>query len=345
MHAQMLHRRLSLISDTIVKKASISGPPERKFSQHEQDCAMHFLHRRKSSDSTVVFGSIQPDLYRRRGSIINVRSVKEKTRIGRIQLKLSYDFSKSDLMVSLLEVSIKAPVEECQFVFSLDPTQRKESCRIIPGRIFHKECFKFPITYDELMEKTLSVELTSIRNNGSSIMRYGKADLTLSTFRPADEVLIWVDLEFINDVASSGELNLRLQYLSSAHRLSLMIHQATNITRPEGLPNTYVRAVLSRREKILKKRKTSKKSSTCSPVWNEVLTFNADPKSISSCQLEIRVVDCDRFGNKRTLGRVVFGDESSPNSVNKLWRDSIDGRETLPQWVSLIPIAIDASKK
>jgi hypothetical protein len=76
------------------------------------------------------------------------------------------------------------PISDSEFT-----VKTKKCCSI-----FH-EPFEYQQKIAPLPKRTDPLSL------GSSIMRYGKADLTLSTFRPADDVLIWVDLEFINDVS------------------------------------------------------------------------------------------------------------------------------------------------
>lgn len=54
-------------------------------------------------------GAIQPDLYRRRGSVVTQQSVKGAA-IGRVQLKLDYDFAKSDFVVSVLDGTSLSPL-------------------------------------------------------------------------------------------------------------------------------------------------------------------------------------------------------------------------------------------
>lgn len=51
-------------------------------------------------------GKIQPDLYRRRGSLINLGSTSKDLSIqnvGQVKLQLNYDFAKSDFVVKLVE--------------------------------------------------------------------------------------------------------------------------------------------------------------------------------------------------------------------------------------------------
>lgn len=53
----------------------------------------------------MAAGSIQPDLYRRRGSVVQHQSSSGKPTVARIQIQMGYDFSKSDFLVSILDGS------------------------------------------------------------------------------------------------------------------------------------------------------------------------------------------------------------------------------------------------
>ncbi|KHN75796.1 hypothetical protein Tcan_12679 [Toxocara canis] len=104
-------------------------------------------------------GSLQPELYRRRGSVIIQESAPGRASVGRIQLQLGYDFVKSDLLVSLLEVSGIPDLEEYYFVFTMEGGVRRESSKLTAGSKFHPERFKFPISHDDALDQTLTVQL------------------------------------------------------------------------------------------------------------------------------------------------------------------------------------------
>uniref|UniRef100_A0A915CLX4 C2 domain-containing protein n=1 Tax=Ditylenchus dipsaci TaxID=166011 RepID=A0A915CLX4_9BILA len=322
------------VGSGMVGSAGLTGR-RRPSQQESEDSALLFLERRKSSDTNV--GQIQPDLYRRRGSIISIANWKSSSRdffnglpgacnklVGKIQLQFCYDYSKSDFVVHILQASIQLPqLEECQFWLSLEgdqwkapsgsaspttPSRRSDSLKLPKnGELINmSECssfgvpvFKFPMCYADLMEKNLVVEVVSTttvilsgnRRSSGTTVKHAKTCISLSALNPSDdELLIWADLESTNDYDNShGSLNLCLQYLPSAARLSLTLHQATNLPNRgvDGLPNAFV--------------------PTTSPEWNEVLTFVIDQKLISRCRLEVCVMDCDRFGNSRPIGRPPYG--------------------------------------
>ncbi|KAI1727453.1 c2 domain-containing protein [Ditylenchus destructor] len=381
---QVRRESFSQRSSAMASTGSLLGR-RRPSQQESEDSALLFLERRKSSDTNV--GQIQPDLYRRRGSIISIGmgsvgndsdisggSPKGGKNAGRVQFQLSYDFSKSDFVVQLVRGLISIPqLEECQFWLSLESGQdtntsqnhflrRTDSLYLEKGEGGASVCggagqIRFPLSYDELLECNLIVELVSTgsgsqlsRRCSATISKYGRASVALASLRPSDdELLIWVDLDATNDVETShGELKVCLQYLPSAQSLTLTVHEATNLpTRTmDALPNAFVRSSLILDDKtILKKRKTSVRKATISPVWNEALTFGIDQKLISRCRLEVCVMDCDRFGNSRPIGRITFSSKLPGNTIfgyksnaSRLWRDAVvqaNNFAVLPQWLSI----------
>ncbi|KAE9551444.1 hypothetical protein FO519_005345 [Halicephalobus sp. NKZ332] len=330
-------RRLSCIPEAIsqaIKEEGLHVPRnERRPSLQElEDSALLFLERRKSSDSGI--GNIQPDLYRKRGSIVNVTSkIKEGASAAKIQVQLDYDFQKSDFLVNLLEASLNIQLDECEFWFYLDGDQQRiESCKVIRGKAVHKETFKFPTAYEELLGKELIIELVSTQNSGSTIVKHGRCEVNLSALNPSDDLLIWIDLESIHEVENrGGEINIYLQYLPSAQRLTLSVHQANGLASYGVVPSAFVKASLTLDGKILKKRKTSVKKLTPCPIWNEVLTFEVDPRVVGKCRLELSIQD----GNTgKNLGVLVLGENTGHGA--KIWREALKGKPQKPRWLPLV---------
>lgn len=109
--------------------------------QDMADSAMHFLERRRSSDQglgqshplsllshptlfcpsqsvyMLVFlsGSIQPDLYRRRGSIVRNESTSTSPPVGSCDLKMKYDFSRSDFHISVVDGTLSFTLNPIPF--------------------------------------------------------------------------------------------------------------------------------------------------------------------------------------------------------------------------------------
>lgn len=108
-----------------------------------------------------------------------------------------------------------------------------------------KNTFKFAMAYDELLDQSLLVELISSKGPnaaGFPTSRLAKRIIPLSKLNPTqDEVLMWVELEACDRSDTLGELNLCLQYLPSAARLTVTIHQANNLiaNKAESAPSMY----------------------------------------------------------------------------------------------------------
>ncbi|KAI6242689.1 C2 domain-containing protein [Aphelenchoides fujianensis] len=305
-HRSSIHRDASFVES------------ERRTSQQEIACnaAVQWLQeRRKSTDASGILGAIDESLYRKRGSIVNVRGSKDSLCVARCQLQLSYNFSTSDFVIVLLEASFELKLEECQLAFILTSDrsdQRKESRRLLPNVGVQLQTFKFPIAYEELVEQTLTVELISPKA-GVQFQRHARSVLPLSDLCPFDELLIWTELEAIADNKEScGDLRVFLQYLPTAERLSINLHEVVNLRRLDSSHRDgggFVKVQLVSEEgKVLKKRKSTTRKGTAatSIVWNEALTFDVDLRTLSRCKLEVMVFGSDKLGD-HPLGQLVFG--------------------------------------
>ncbi|CAD5215289.1 unnamed protein product [Bursaphelenchus xylophilus] len=319
------HHRLDFHPDIMVES-------ERRASQQEIDSALHFLERRQSSGSNGVIGNIQPDLYRKRGSLVKISSSKDNICVGSVQLQLSYTFSRSDFVIVLLETSILINLEECQLIFSLGSNNRRESAKIIPGSSIPVQTFKVPLSYQELMDKTLTVQLFD--TSSKCLRLVGKASTLLSKLNPSDEMLVLIELDPVEAPINVGELQLWLQYLTSAQRFTVNIQQSNQNIKSAPGTSVYFKATLIMNDKVLKKKKTGvKKIADKNNIWNEALMFSIDHNSILKCDLEIALIEIDRNQKEKTLGKILFVKNNSPEG--RLWKEVLEGRSPPPQWFNL----------
>ncbi|KAF8362315.1 hypothetical protein PRIPAC_89238 [Pristionchus pacificus] len=323
---QSTTRRLSTLPDMM----SITSVDRRPSIQDMADSAMHFLERRRSSDQGL--GSIQPDLYRRRGSIVRNESTSTSPPVGSCDLKMKYDFSRSDFHISVVDVRRLTRIDHYFIKISLSGhSVVHQTGKLIPGAQLKKEDFKFALSYDELIEKTLRVQLMGARKAGSGCHSIGEVSVMLSTIDPSDEVFLSTDIDMHETDEYLGELFLGIQFLPSAERLTVTVHQAKDLPSHECLPNAYVKVFLLQSGRVVKKRKSQVRKNSQCPIWNEALNFTLSPSSLHSCQLEIDILDYDRVGNDRLLGQISLGGES----CEKLWKDVLEGKSVNPKWVSL----------
>jgi hypothetical protein len=128
---------------------------------------------------------------------------------------------------SAFSASLDIKLDECQFVFRLGEDQVKQSRRIPSGCAVNLQTFKFPIQFEELLNRTLTVELISPKGNGTQ--RHGVSVLAMSTLLPAEELLVWLELECVDDKDTCGDVQLFLNFLSSAKRLTLTVQEAVKL--------------------------------------------------------------------------------------------------------------------
>uniref|UniRef100_A0A183BY52 C2 domain-containing protein n=1 Tax=Globodera pallida TaxID=36090 RepID=A0A183BY52_GLOPA len=220
------------------------------------DCHAHQIR----SDMVVRLeqGQLQPDLYRRRGSIISVGSSGGGASVlGRVQLQLSYDHSTSDMVVRLAQVNLQPPPSsnQCHKLRLLSTTACSSSnngnisgalnfdavsgqCNNLP-----KEPMKLPLSYADLTQAALHVELFAMTAETpaaavdacagatcgaeSALTRRAACSVPLCALGPsADDLIVWADLERTEETFIRGEpVPLCLQYLPAAERLTLSVHQ------------------------------------------------------------------------------------------------------------------------
>lgn len=97
----------------------------------------------------------------------------------------------------------------------------------------------------------------------------------------------------------------------------------------------YVRISLVVDGKKVKRKKTSVKRSTTSPVWNEALTFNISSDLLPKCNLEVTVLDHDLIGHGEFVGRCIIG-PNRPDAEGKHWNDMLNNhRKSMAMWQHL----------
>ncbi|KAK0395129.1 hypothetical protein QR680_001129 [Steinernema hermaphroditum] len=330
---QALNQKLDIIATEFANEFSdggSAGNDSRRSSEQEMaESALQFLERRRSTEHSM--GAIQPDLYRRRGSVVNHQSSKGLPTVGRAQLQMSYDFTRSDFLVTLLNVCCNTSLDEYFIALVVGEAKRRESSKMVSGAPFHQESFKFALSYDELLEKTLTIQLVGARRIGTCPVVIGSVSIDLSSIDPTDDLLLWTDIDAFNAAEKRGEVLIGLHHLQSAERLTVTVHQARELFKNDGFPNAYVKIALIQGGKVVKKRKTAVKKNSANPVWNEAINFSVTSKNLATSQLRIYIVDYDRFGTHKVLGEITLGAEN----CDRIWQDMLDGLNANPRWLEL----------
>lgn len=73
----------------------------------------------------------------------------------------------------------------------------------------------------------------------------------------------------------------------------------------------------------ISKWKTSAQRNTLNPVFNELCVLDIGSKSVDHLQVEIIVMDYDRFGRNCDLGSVTFGSNVDSESGKTYWNNII----------------------
>uniref|UniRef100_A0A0M3HFU1 C2 domain-containing protein n=1 Tax=Ascaris lumbricoides TaxID=6252 RepID=A0A0M3HFU1_ASCLU len=93
----------------------------------------------------------------------------------------------------------------------------------------------------------------------------------------------------------------------------------------------YVRVHLIQGGKVRKKRKSAVRKGSDCPVWDEALQFTIPAKSLPTSQVEVTLLDYDRIGNHKVIGKVMIGGN------DEIWKDLIAGTTITPRWMKLKP--------
>ncbi|KAG8257224.1 Synaptotagmin-9 [Homalodisca vitripennis] len=135
-----------------------------------------------------------------------------------------------------------------------------------------------------------------------------------------------------------GELMLTLCYLPKAGRLTVTIVKGQNLKAMDitGSSDPYVKVYLVCNGKRIRKKRTSVKRSTLSPVYNEALTFDVPASNIDNVSLIIKVIDYDRIGSDELMGCAAIG-SSFIGAGRDHWLKMLEcPRDNVAQWYPLL---------
>ncbi|XP_029678254.1 synaptotagmin-5 isoform X1 [Formica exsecta] len=273
-------------------------------------------------------GSLQPDLYQRRDGPVFLSARRTGKQLGRLHLRLRYDFDKSDLDVHLIEAHDLAGSDQGGFndpyvKLSLSPEvdSRKRQTQIHrndPNPFFDQH-FKFPVSYEELQEKTLVLQVFDYdrfsRNDVVGSLRVVMDSLELVSSTSSVEVFGEIARER-KPPEEIQEVLVSLSYLPSAERLTVLIMKARNLFPPqdkETLDPFAKVSLLCGERRVRKKKKTAVRRATINPIWNEAMSFNIPASSLISSAIEICVLDSssELMSGNAIVGSCIIGPAST----------------------------------
>ncbi|KAJ0179205.1 hypothetical protein K1T71_004917 [Dendrolimus kikuchii] len=248
-----------------------------------------------------ALGALQPDLYTKREAPLVIELEGIGPSLGRIHLRLKYDFDRSDLEIHLIEAHDLAGYEAGGFndpyvrvtlLPEVDTRVRQTPVHRNEANPFFDQHFKFPVSHDELSDKTLLLQVFDYdRFSRNEVM--GSAKVPLSRVEVAGGAEVWAELSRERRPPEElQELLLSLSYLPSAERLTVVVLKARNLLPPqEGKDalDVYVKVYLLVNGKRVKKKKTNRKEIN-NPVWNEALSFSLASANLQEASIEVCVV-------------------------------------------------------
>ncbi|CAK9803707.1 P65-C [Anthophora quadrimaculata] len=305
-------------------------------------------------------GSIQPDLYQRRDGPIYLKARGNGKSLGRMHLRFKYDFDRSDLHVHLIEARDLAgsdqggfhdPYVKLTLSPEVDSKKRQTQIHHNESDPFFDQQFKFPVSNDELQDKTLVLQVLDYdRFSTNDVVGSVKVPLhilRLDSSTSTEEV--WGEIERERKPPEEiQEVLLSLSYLPSAERLTVLILKARNLFPPQEKEtlDSFVKVNLLCGEKRVKKKKTAVRKATTSPVWNEAMSFNVPASSLASSAIEVCVMDSSNefIGGSVIVGSCIVGPatgtttgmDGSGNQGRDHWLHMTQSpRETIAMWHTL----------
>ncbi|XP_060530448.1 synaptotagmin-10-like [Cylas formicarius] len=303
----------------------------------------------RNHSSTV--GLIKPELYKKelvRQPSVDSNGGIEMEYCGKLHFALKYDKELEALVVKVFEAR-DLPVKDMNG--SCDPyiklyllPDRKKKFQTKVHRknqnpVFN-ETFIFSVTYEELRDRYLQYSVYDFD-------RFSRHDLIGHVvFKGLLDIAdLQQEIEYTmkilcppRDKVDLGELMICLCYLPKAGRLTITVIKGHNLKAMDitGKSDPYVKIYLICQGKRIRKKKTSVKYNTLSPVYNEALVFDVPEENINDVSLVVKVIDYDRIGLNELMGCTVIG----PSFIGKgrdHWTEMLDNpRKPVAQWYPLM---------
>ncbi|CAH0759040.1 unnamed protein product [Diatraea saccharalis] len=290
-----------------------------------------------------ALGALQPDLYTKREAPLVIELEGSGPSLGRIHLRLKYDFDRSDLEVHLIEAHDLAgyeaggfndPYVRVSLLPEVDTRVRQTPVHRNEANPFFDQHFKFPVSHDDLGDKTLLLQVFDYdRFSRNEVM--GSAKVPLSRVEVAGGAEIWAEVSRERRPPEElQELLLSLSYLPSAERLTVVVLKARNLLPPqEGKDalDVYVKVYLLVNGKRVKKKKTNRKEIN-NPVWNEALSFSLPSANLQEASIEVCVV---AGGGGLVVGWCCVG-AAEPGAEGRHWAQvAHETRKAVAMWHTL----------
>ncbi|KAL0829727.1 hypothetical protein ABMA28_003222 [Loxostege sticticalis] len=236
------------------------------------------------ADSSI--GLIKPELYKNELVRQSSTDSAELEFCGKLHFALKYDQEVEALVVKIFEAR-DLPIKDVTGssdpyikVFLLPDRKKKFQTKVHRKNLnpVFNETFLFSVPYEELRQRYLQFSVYDFD-------RFSRHDLIghvvlKGLLESAD---LQQEIEYTMNILAPpqekkdlGELMLSLCYLPTAGRLTVTVIKGRNLKAMDinGSSDPYVKICLICQGKRIKKKKTTVKKNTLSPVYNEALVFD-----------------------------------------------------------------------
>ncbi|XP_022823385.1 synaptotagmin-10-like isoform X2 [Spodoptera litura] len=297
------------------------------------------------ADSSI--GLIKPELYK--NELVRQSSTEsaELEFCGKLHFALKYDQEVEALVVKIFEAR-DLPIKDVTGssdpyikVFLLPDRKKKFQTKVHRKNLnpVFNETFLFSVPYEELRQRYIQFSVYDFD-------RFSRHDLIghvvlKGLLESAD---LHQEIEYTMNILAApqekkdlGELMLSLCYLPTAGRLTVTVIKARNLKAMDinGSSDPYVKICLICQGKRIKKKKTTVKKNTLSPVYNEALVFDLPAENVYDVTLLVKVIDYDRIGPNELIGCSAIG--STLIGIGRdHWLQMLDNpRKPVAQWYPL----------
>ncbi|RZF38680.1 hypothetical protein LSTR_LSTR003486 [Laodelphax striatellus] len=257
-------------------------------------------------------GLIKPELYSKelmRQESVDSSDNVEMEYCGKLHFALRYDTEMDALIVKVLEAR-DLPIKDMTGssdpyvkVFLLPDRKKKFQTKVHRRNLdpVFNETFIFSVSYEDLRTRYLQFSVYDFD-------RFSRHDLMGQVVLKGllDCTDLQQEVEYTmnilcppRDKRDLGELMVSLCYLPTAGRLTVTIIKGRNLKAMDiiGASDPYVSLVLVCEGKRLRKKRTSVKRNTLSPLYNEALTFDVPSDNVNDVSLVLKVIDYDSSSN------------------------------------------------
>ncbi|KAL0879378.1 hypothetical protein ABMA27_003140 [Loxostege sticticalis] len=297
------------------------------------------------ADSSI--GLIKPELYKNELVRQSSTDSAELEFCGKLHFALKYDQEVEALVVKIFEAR-DLPIKDVTGssdpyikVFLLPDRKKKFQTKVHRKNLnpVFNETFLFSVPYEELRQRYLQFSVYDFD-------RFSRHDLIghvvlKGLLESAD---LQQEIEYTMNILAPpqekkdlGELMLSLCYLPTAGRLTVTVIKGRNLKAMDinGSSDPYVKICLICQGKRIKKKKTTVKKNTLSPVYNEALVFDLPADNVFDVTLLVKVIDYDRIGPNELIGCTAIG--STLIGIGRdHWLEMLDNpRKPVAQWYPL----------